>query len=200
MIKLYNMTLALNCYKVRLLLSLLSVPHEKQTVDLANGEHKSPAFLKLNPFGQLPVVVDGDLVLRDSQAILVWIARKFGGDQWMTQDVNDEALVNAWLAAAAFEVRLGPYDARLAALFPTLCIDATGVAQRSAHALTLFNDRLTGREWVALDRPTVADVAAFPGITQAGDGGISLAPYPAVLAWADRVRQLPGYVALLDDH
>lgn len=199
MIKLYNMTLALNCYKVRLLLSLLKVPHEKQTVDLINGEHKSPAFLKLNPFGQLPVVVDGDLVLRDSQAILVWIARKFGGDRWMPQDVNDEALVNAWLSAAAFEVRLGPYDARLAKLFPTLCIDATGVAQRSAHALQLFSDRLTGREWIALDRPTVADVAAFPGITQAGDGGISLEPYPAVRAWASRMRQLPGFVSLLED-
>lgn len=116
----------------------------------------------------------------------------------LPQEVNDEALVNAWLSAAAFEVRLGPYDARLAKLFPTLCINATGVAQRSAHALQLLNDRLTGRDWMALDRPTVADVAAFLGITQADDGGISLAPYPAVLAWADRVRQVPGFVALLD--
>ena len=150
--KLYDMPLALNCYKLRLPLSLLNVPHEKHPIDLLNGEHKSPAFLKLNPFAQLPVLVDGDLVLRDSQAILVGLARKFGGDRWMPPDVNDEALVNGWLSAAAFDVWLGPCDARLAKRFPTLRIDATGAAQRSAHALQLLNDRLTGRDWPVFRR------------------------------------------------
>ena len=198
MLKLYNMPLALNCYKVRLLLSLLKVPYEKHSVDLLTGDHQTPEYLALNPFGQVPMLSDGALVLRDSQAILVWLARKFGGERWMPTHPDDEALVNAWLSAAAFELRLGPYDARLAKHFPWLAINANTAVEQSARALGLFEQRLTGREWIALDHPTVADVAAYPAIAQAGDGDISLEPYPAVRAWAARMQALPGFVSLLD--
>ncbi len=198
MITLYNMPLALNCYKVRLLLSLLGVEYRREPIDLLKGEHKTPAFLALNPFGQLPVLTEGTLVLRDSQAILVWVARKFGKDYWMPRDPDQEAEVNSWLSAAAYEIRLGPYDARLAKLFPWLCVNANTVNERSEIALKLYNDRLSKREWIALDHPTVADVAAFPALSQAGDGDISLKPYPAIEAWLDRVRALPRFAALLD--
>lgn len=70
--------------------------------------------------------------------------------------------------------------------------------ERSDQALTLFNERLRTRQWLALDHPTVADIAAFPAISQAGDGDISLEPYPAIEAWMGRIRALPGFVALLD--
>ncbi len=195
---LYNMPLALNCYKVRLLLSLLGVAYTRQLIDLLSDDHKTPAFLALNPFAQLPVLVAGELVLRDSQAILVWLAREYGNEQWMPRTADAEALVNAWLSAAAYELRLGPYDARLAQHFPWLCINAATVVERSAHALRLFEQRLTGRHWLALDHPTVADVAAYPAIAQAGDGGITLEGYPAVQAWVARMQALPGFVALLD--
>jgi glutathione S-transferase len=198
MLTLYNMPLALNCYKVRLLLSLLGVPYEKHPIDLLTGDHQTPEFLALNPFGQLPVLTDGEVVLRDSQAILVWLARKFGGERWMPTEPNAEALVNAWLSAAAFELRLGPYDARLAKHFPWLAINANTVVEQSARALRLFDQRLAGREWIALDHPTVADVAAYPAIAQEGDGDISLEGYPAVQAWAARMQTLPGFVGLLD--
>jgi glutathione S-transferase len=197
-LRLYNMPLALNCYKVRLLLSLLLVTYEKCPIDLLTGDHQTPEFLALNPFGQLPVLTDGEVVLRDSQAILVWLARKFGGERWMPTEPNAEALVNAWLSAAAFELRLGPYDARLAKHFPWLAINANTVVEQSARALRLFDQRLDGREWIALDHPTVADVAAYPAIAQAGDGDISLEGYPAVQAWAARMQTLPGFVGLLD--
>ena len=98
----------------------------------------------------------------------------------------------------AYELRLGPYDARLAKLFPWLCVNADTVYEQSEEALRLFNDRLSGRDWIALDIPTVADVAAFPAISQCGDGDISLANYGAVAAWADRVRSLPGFIDILD--
>lgn len=198
MITLYNMPLALNCYKVRLLLGLLGVPYERKPIDLLKGEHKTPEFLALNPFGQLPVLTEGSLVLRDSHAILVYLARKHGKDRWMPSDPDKEAIVNGWLAAAAFEVRLGPYDARLAKMFPWLCINPNTVRERSDIALKLYNDRLKNRQWIALDHPTVADVAAFPAISQAGDGDISLKGYDAVEAWLDRIRKLPGFVAIPD--
>ena len=144
MITLYDMPLALNCYKVRLLLSLLGVEYRREPIDLLEGEHKTPEFLAVNPFGQLPVLREGEIVLRDSQAILVWIARKYGNDSWMPSDPDQEALVNAWLSAAAYEIRLGPYDARLAKLFPWLCVNADTVRERSDVALGLFNDRQPG--------------------------------------------------------
>ena len=198
MITLYDMPLALNCYKVRLLLSLLGVEYRREPIDLLEGEHKTPEFLAVNPFGQLPVLREGEIVLRDSQAILVWIARKYGNDSWMPSDPDQEALVNAWLSAAAYEIRLGPYDARLAKLFQWLCVNADTVRERSDVALGLFNDRLTSRDWIALDHPTVADVAAFPAISQCGDGDISLDGYDAIETWVARFRALPGFVDILD--
>ena len=198
MITLYDMPLALNCYKVRLLLSLLGVEYRREPIDLLEGEHKTPEFLAINPFGQLPVLREGEIVLRDSQAILVWIARKYGNDSWIPSDPDEEALVNAWLSAAAYEIRLGPYDARLAKLFPWLCVNADTVRERSVVALGLFNGRLTGRDWIALDHPTVADVAAFPAISQCGDGDISLDGYDAIEAWVGRFRALTGFVDILD--
>ena len=198
MITLYDMPLALNCYKVRLLLSLLGVEYRREPIDLLEGEHKTPEFLAINPFGQLPVLREGEIVLRDSQAILVWVARKYGNDSWMPSDPDQEALVNAWLSAAAYEIRLGPYDARLAKLFPWLCVNADTVRERSDVALGLFNDRLAGRDWIALDHPTVADVAAFPAISQCGDGDISLDGYDAIETWMARFRALPGFGDILD--
>ncbi|MEM7468187.1 MAG: glutathione S-transferase family protein [Pseudomonadota bacterium] len=200
MLKLYDLPLSLNCYKVRLLLSLLGVDYEKEMVDLFQGEHKTDDFLAINPFGQIPILVDEGNVIRDSQAIMVWIARKYDGDAWMPNGIEEEALVNEWLSAAAYELRLGPYDARLAKheLAIMFCVNENKVDERSKTALTLYEGRLSDRQWIALDRPTIADVAAFPAISQCGDGEISLDPYPSVAAWVGRVRALPGFVDILD--
>lgn len=197
MLTLYDMPLALNCYKVRLLCALLRVEYARHPIDLLEGEHQTPEFLALNPFGQLPVLVAGDLVLRDSHAILVWIARRHGSPGWMPADVDEEAIVNGWLSAAAYEIRLGPYDARLKKLFPWLCVNADAVDDNTARALRLYEQRLARREWIALDRPTVADVAAYPALARCGDGDVSLDAYPAIRAWRARVEALPGYVDIL---
>ena len=198
MITLYDMPLALNCYKVRLLCSLLGVKYLKESIDLLKSEHQTPEFLAINPFGQLPVLKVDDLVLRDSHAILVWIARKFGGEDWMPRDIEQEAIVNSWLSAAAYEIRLGPYDARLKKLFPWLCVNADEVDKNTERALRLYEGRLQGREWIALDRPTVADVAPYPALAQCGDGDVSLDEYPAIRQWMKRLQRLPGFVNILD--
>ena len=198
MITLYDLPLSLNCYKVRLLLSMLGVDYKRHTIDLMNGAHQTPEFVALNSFGQVPVLQEGALLLRDSQAILVWVARKFGNEQWMPREADQEAVVNAWLAAAAYELRLGPYDARLAKHFPMLCVNYHAVRQHTDRALRLFEDRLQGREWLALDHPTVADLAAYPALAHCGDGDISLEGYGAIQAWLARVSALPGFIGLLD--
>ncbi|MBK8768073.1 MAG: glutathione S-transferase family protein [Burkholderiaceae bacterium] len=198
MITLYDSRFSLNCYKVRLLLALLGVPYTRQPVDIRKGEHRAPELLARYPFGQIPVLDTGALALRDSQAILVWLARRHGNEQWMPTQPEDEALVNAWLAASAYELRLGPYEARLRKRAPFLCVTGDTQANNTERALQLFEERLRGRQWLALDHPTVADIAAFPSLAHAGDGDVDLGGCPGILAWLDRVRGLPGFVGLLD--
>lgn len=198
MLKLYDSRLSLNCYRVRLMLALLQQPCQRVAVDLRRGEHKAPDMLARNPFGQVPALDIGDgTVLRDSSAILVWLARTHGGEAWMPSHPTDEAVVNGWLHAAAFELRLGPYEARLRKLFPSLCVAGDAVGPNTARALALFEAHLAGHHWLALGRPTVADLAAFPSLAHCSDGDVSLAAHPAIQAWLQRVRALPGFVELL---
>ena len=93
MIKLYGHEISGNCYKVRLLLELLTIKYEWIKVDLMKGEQKSPEYLALNPFGQVPLLVDDDTKLADAQAILVYLARQYGGDQWLPLEALPLGLV-----------------------------------------------------------------------------------------------------------
>jgi glutathione S-transferase len=197
MLTLYDSPRSLNCYKVRLLFSLLGLQYQRVAVDLREGEHKSAEMLARNLFGQVPVLVTETMAIRDSQAILVWLARHYGAPDWLPTDPDQEALINGWLAAAAFELRLGPYEARLKKIFPALCVAAESVNDNTVRALDLFERRLAGRTWLALDRVTIADVAAYPALAQCHEGGVDLSAYTSIRSWLDRIRGLPGYVNLL---
>lgn len=111
--KLYDLDVSGNCYKVRLLCSLLGVPVELIPVDFMGGAHKRSPVIDLNPFGQVPVLEDGDVILRDSQAILVYVARKWGGETWLPTAAASMAQVMQWLMVAENEIARGPGDARL---------------------------------------------------------------------------------------
>lgn len=194
MIKLYSYQLSGNCYKVRLLLSLLGIEHEIIPVDLGKGEHKSPEYLQLNPFGQVPVLVDQEVVLADAQAILVYLARQYGGEDWLPVDAEPLSRIVRWLSTAAGEIRQGPELARRYYLFGSKNINIEMATQQAATILELLNAHLSDRQWLELDRPTIADIAAFPYVALAADGKIDLTPYTNVLAWIERIKQLPGFV------
>jgi glutathione S-transferase len=197
MIKLYGHEVSGNSYKARLMLSLLSLEYEWIKVDLLKAEQKSPEFLALNPFGQVPLLVDGEVQLADAQAILVYLARQYGGEQWLPLDALSIAQVILWLSTAAGEVRQGPENARLYHLFGAgTNINIERATQKSAFILTQLNQHLSLRTWLEFERPTIADVAVFPYIALARDGKIDLDPYPNVLAWIDRVKHLSGYIPM----
>lgn len=196
MIKLYGHELSGNSYKVKLLLSLLNLEYEWIKVDLLKGEHKSPQFLSLNPFGQVPLLVDGETVLADAQAILVYLARRYGDEQWLPLDAVSLSQVVRWLSTTAGEIRQGPESARLYYLFKTTSINIDRANQKAEFILTQLNEHLSDRKWLEFERPTIADIAVFPYIALAPDGKIDLTPYPSVLAWIDRVKQLPGYISM----
>ncbi len=195
--KLYNLELSGNCYKVRLFLSLLDINYELIPVNLMAGEHKTPEFLKLNPLGQVPVLEDDGLVLRDSQAILVYLAKKakkHGGEAWFPSDAAGMAQVTQWLLTAANEIARGPGDARVGTKFGGINVDA---AQKKAESiLNLIEQHLTKNEWLVLNRPTIADIACFPYIALAPEGGVMLDKYPAINQWCDRVKKLPNFIEM----
>lgn len=197
MIKLYGHELSGNSYKVKLLLSLLGLEFEWIKIDLLAGEHKSPEFLTINPFGQVPVLIDGETILADAQAILVYLARQYGGETWLPLDAISLAQVVRWLSTTAGEVRQGLENARLYYLFNATNINIDRANQKAAHILTQLDKHLSDRQWLEFDRPTIADVAVFPYIALANDAKITLTPYPSVLVWLDRVKQLPGYLPML---
>jgi glutathione S-transferase len=107
-IRLHRMALSGHCHRVELFLSLLRLPHELIDVDLAAGEHKSPAFLARNPFGQVPVLEDGDVTLADSNAILVYLEGRYAPGAWLPKEPLAAARVQRWLSVAAGPLAFGP--------------------------------------------------------------------------------------------
>ncbi|HEY6895929.1 MAG TPA: glutathione S-transferase [Rhodocyclaceae bacterium] len=193
--KLYDLELSGNCYKVRLFAALAGIPLEIYAVDFLGGEHKRPPISELNPWCEIPILVDGELVLRDSQAILVYLARRYGGEAWLPTDAAGMGEVAQWLATAANEVQNGPGAARLVDKFGYQ-LDKADTLRRAARILPLIEQHLARHDWLALGRPTIADCAVFPYVALSHEGGVSLANYPAIRAWIDRVKALPRFVAM----
>ncbi len=177
------------------MLSLLKLEHELVPIDLKNHQQKSPAFLKLNPLGQAPVLTYGDLVLRDAQAILVYLARRYGGDDWLPSSPEQMSQVVQWLSTAANEISNSLATARRHYLFnETVNLE---LALSNAHqVLQIMDEHLQQRDWLECNHPTIADIACFPYVGLASDGKIDLKPYPHVIAWLNRIKQLPGYVGM----
>jgi glutathione S-transferase len=195
MIELYEFALSGNCHKVRLFLSLLGLEYRSIPVNGAEQAHRQPDFLRLNPFGQVPVLVDERVVLRDSQAILIYLAKRYGGAAWLPDDAAGLAEVSVWLFTAGGEIARGPNAARLHRKFGR-ALDYADACRIAAEVMGILEQRLSNSDWLALNRPTIADIACYPYLALAPEGGLDLAPYPGLQAWFGRIRSLPGYVGM----
>ncbi|OHV81943.1 glutathione S-transferase family protein [Ensifer sp. LCM 4579] len=191
--KLYYHPLSGHAHRARLFLSLLGIEHELVLVDLARKEHKEPDFLALNPFGQVPVLDDGGVIVCDSNAILVYVAKKTGRTDWLPEDPEAAAAVQRWLSVAAGQIAHGPAQARLINVFKAP-YRADEVISRSHAILSLVDSELEGRDWIAADRPTIADVALYSYVARAPEGDVDLRPYPNIRIWLARMETLPGFV------
>ncbi|CAG4902172.1 glutathione S-transferase family protein [Paraburkholderia gardini] len=191
--KLYYHPLSGHAHRARLFLSLLGIEHELVEVDLTKREQKSPEFLKLNAFGQIPVLVDGDTVIPDSNSILVYLASRFGKTDWLPVEPRQAAAVQRWLSVAAGDLAFGPAAARLVTLFGAK-LHADEVIARAHTLLARIEIQLAGREWIALAHPSIADVALYSYVARAPEGNVDLSAYPNVMAWLARVEALPGFV------
>jgi glutathione S-transferase len=194
-IKLYNFPRSGHAHRAELMLSLLQLPTELILVDLANGAHKQPEFLALNPFGQVPVLDDQGVVLADSNAILVYLAQKYGNGRWLPTDPVGAAKVQRWLSVAAGQIAFGPARARLITVFGA-SYNAEEVIARSHDLLKVMDQELAHSEYLVGNEPTIADVAAYSYIAHAPEGNVSLADYANVRAWLARIEALPGFVGM----
>ncbi len=193
---LYRSPVSGHAHRAELLLGLLGLPYRLVDVDLRGGEQRNEAFLRLNPFGQVPVLDDDGVFIGDSNAILVYLATRYDGGRWLPRDPVGAAHVQRWLSVAAGEIAFGPAAARLGVLFgqPVPMEDAVARAQR---LFTLMESLLAGQPFLAADHATIADVAAYSYIARAEEGNVPLAPYPALSAWLRRIEALPGFVPML---
>ena len=200
MIKLYDYVLSVNCYKQRLMMSILDVPYESILVDFFPGwEHKGEEFKKINPLGHIPVIDDDGYVLRDAHAILVYLAARYdpSGLWYPTGDAELIGETAQWMLLAE-----GTTNTASAA---RLCVNLgydfdLETCQAGAHRLfrvldehLWFHER-EGRDWVCSGtHPTIADIALFPDVMLSEEGGIPRINYPALRRWTDRVRRIPGF-------
>ncbi|WP_433929240.1 glutathione S-transferase family protein [Sorangium cellulosum] len=195
-IRLYRHPLSGHSHRVELFLSLLRLPFELIDVDLRNGAQRTPEFLRKNPFGQVPVIEDGDVTLADSNAILVYLALRYDASgRWLPGDPVAAAHVQRWLSVAAGRLFAGPGTARLANVFG-LKVDREQAKGIAVQLLTVLDQHLATQPFLAGDAPTIADVAIYTYTAHAPEGGVSLDPHAHVRAWLARVEDLPGFVPM----
>ena len=195
MIKLYRHELSGHAHRVELFLSLLGLDHELVDVDLVNGEHKQEAFRALNPFGQVPVIDDDGTIVSDSNAILVYLAKKYGTATWLPEDAEGAARVTRWLSIAAGPVAFGPATARLITIFGAP-LDAERAKTIAYGLFDVMEQELATRDWLAGTAATIADIAGYSYIAHAPEGDVSLEPYPHIRAWLKRIEGLEGFVPM----
>lgn len=193
--KLHDLVLSGNCYKVRLFAALADIPIDIVPVDFLAGEHKRAPLIDLNPLGEIPILEDGEVVLRDSQAILVYLALKYADAAWLPRDPAGMAEVVQWLSTAANEIQNGPASARLVDKFGYE-LNKAETLRRSGLILPVLDAHLSRCDWLAAGHPTVADCAVFPYVALAHEGAVDLRPYPHVQAWISRVKALPGFLEM----
>ncbi|MEI9984067.1 MAG: glutathione S-transferase [Aliidongia sp.] len=183
-------------HRAELMLNLLGLPYEFRNVDLPQGAQRAPAFLALNPFGTVPVIEDGDDVVADSVAILVYLASRYDADRrWLPTDPVQAALIQRWLSVAQGPVYNGPAIARICKLFNGDFDHGRAVAT-AGRLFKVLEPELAGRDFLVGGAASLADLALYSYVARAPEGEVSLEPYPAIRAWLGRVEALPRFLPM----
>jgi glutathione S-transferase len=190
-IVLHGTELSGHAHRVELLLRMLDLPF--RFVAAPAAVRSTPEFYELNRLRQIPVLQDGDLTLADSNAILVYLAKRYApGSRWLPEEPVAAAQVQRWLSIAAGQVMYGPATARMIVQFNSPG-DLARAKQIAAVLLRFMDEHLKTRKFLAAEHATIADLACYSYVAHAPEGGIPLDPYAAVLAWLGRVEALPHF-------
>lgn len=195
MITLYNIPVSGHCHKIRLALSFLDTQYQTYNLDITNSEQKGTDFLELNSFAQAPVLTDGDIIIRDSQAILIYLAKNYGGADWWSDKAEQLAHITSWLSTAANEITHGPALLRAHYKFGRN-IDIELAQSITRKVLKIIEQHLTTRQWLVNEQVSIADIAIYPYLALAHEGHVDLNPYSNILAWLRRFESQPKYIAM----
>ena len=201
MIKLYDHPLSGNCYKVRLALTQIEVPFERVNVDIFKGEQFSAEFAALNPNRKIPVLVDGDFVMWESNGILLYVGKRFAPNRLYSEDPKVFGMITQWLffgkttldaflARARFFTRFVPEGSRDEK-------ELASLREAGRAALQILDDHLKKNDFLA-GSYSIADIACYAYTHLAEEGGVSLFPFKSVQSWLERVHLEPGYVSMED--
>jgi glutathione S-transferase len=169
-------------------------------VDSSRGETQTEGFKAISLRGQIPLLEDGEARIWDSQAILFYLARRYGGPgsaggHWLPADPLGEAEVLQWLALSENELLYGLARARSALQFARP-FDVSACQAEGRAGLAVLEQRLAEHDWLVGQQATIADLACYPYVALAQEAEVALSDYPAVRAWLARVAALPGYCAM----
>jgi glutathione S-transferase len=195
LIKLYDFEFSGNCHKIRMMLSFLGLDYEKIDTDLRRKDHMNPDFIELNRLHKVPVLIDGEFVLRDSAAIMIYLARQYGKPEWYPGSPREMGEIQQWLSFSVNEVFNGLAMVRAILIFNRV-FDLKLALTFSDIALDQLEFRLKDHDWLALDRFTLADIACYPYTALVHEANISLKTFPAIRAWFKRIESLPRFVAM----
>lgn len=195
-IQLYRNPLSGHCHRVELMLAFLGLPYETIDLDMENGAHKAPEYLKISPLGQVPAIDDNGFTLSDSNAIITYLNKKYNdGYQWYPEEPEKAAEVQRWLSVAAGEIAYGPCAVRLVKLFG-MDLDYNLAKQKTVSLFAVVEPLLKTQNFLAGSEITLADVAGYSYISHVPEGGVSLESYPAIRAWLARIEAHPGFVGM----
>lgn len=181
-------------HRVVLMLALLGLEYE--FISVPRDQRDTPEFKQLNPLRQIPVLVDGEVVLADSNAILVYLAKRYGQHTaWLPEDSVGAARVQRWLSIAAGEIAYGPARARVITHWMPH-EDKSHALQVANKVLGFMEEFLLSQSFLAADHATIADIACYAYIAHAPEGGIDLGLYPSIRLWLARVEAVPGFVPM----
>ena len=196
--KIYADPITINCRKVLAGLDLLGVPFELQHVDYFAAEQKSPGYTAVNPNQSLPAMVDGDLVLWESNAILQYAADKVGNEAAYPRDLKLRADINRWLLWETSSWFPACYVFLVENCVKPLLGSQPDPAILDAHAAqfhklaAILDARLAGSEWVAGSNPTIADIALAAPMHLHGWQKLPIADHPNLKRWLTvKVENLP---------
>lgn len=199
-LRLHHFPLSGHSHRAQLMLSLLGLDPEIVLIDLANGAQDTAQFRALNAFGQVPVLEDNGIVIADSTAILVYLAKTYDpAGTWLPTDAAGAAQVQRWLSVASGQINNGPARARLITVFGA-AFDPQDTVDRAHDVLRIIDQHMQDRAFLAADHPTIADVAAYSYIAHAPEGNVSLDAYAHVREWLGRIESLPGFVPMPGTH
>lgn len=194
-IQFYRFARSGHCHRVEVLLSLLGLNYQCIDVNLLAKQQKTPEFLALNPFGQVPVIQDGDCVIADSNAILVYLAQHYGGEKWRPKTAQEAAEIQRWFSLAAGPLAFGASAARAALRF-NMPLDLVAAQNRAMALFGVMDAHLARQDFLAGWNVTLADLAHYAYVARAPEGDISLSPYPSLQAWLCRIEALPGFIPM----